>query len=430
MFNALFDTVTTTTTTTTTGAPTTTTTTTTAAPITATPTTSVGTVTANTVNFNISNNDAATASITWQIRVGSETGSVIASNTVSVASGATIQASASGLSTGQTYWLTGVFATASGKQISAEATRRSATTTTTTTTTTAAPQTAAPSFSNISSTTNSISFRANNNDSSSVTMSVTNNTTGQFLFNGTVAGNSFTSITNSGLSSSTTYTYQITVQASGKTSNNITQNISTQASSPPPSTNPPSGPTTTTTTTAAPTTTTTAAPTTTTTTTQFGCLDVNTPIYMFDGSIKLLKDIQVGDELLGYYIDGMLDESNPYWQNWYAPLSAEGNFEKAVVTGVTPSSYHQYFIINNDIRITKAHPMFVNQLGTDTWNWIDTPHIQVGDKLKGLDGSIIEVQSYAVVNDFIEVVTLDVENIDNYFAGQTPVLVHNNIVKE
>ena len=460
-------------------------------PVTATPTTSVGAVTNSSVNFNITNNDAATATISWLIRLSTETGQIVASNTVSVASGASILATATGLGSGNTYWLTDVKATASGKQISAEAVRRSATTTTTTTTTTTEPPTAQPSFESISSTTSSITFKARNNDASSVTMAVTNQSTQDFLFSGTVAGNTATDfLTQSGLSQNTSYTFNINADASGKTPTNKTQSISTAATTtttttttttatpttpppPPPTTttttaapcpsngtvlnsfcsgttlivtyangscgsyqqafpsHPSCAPATTTTTTAAPppTTTTTAAPTTTTTTGGFGCLDLNTPIRMFNGSTKLLKNIKVGDELLGYYIDGMLDESNPYWQYWYAPLNAEGNFEKAVVTGVTPSSYHQYFIINNDIRITKAHPIFVNQAGTDTWNWIDTPYIKVGDKLKGVDGSTIEVTSYEVVNDFIEVVTLDVENIDNYFAGQTPVLVHNDVVK-
>jgi hypothetical protein len=29
---------------------------------------------------------------------------------------------------------------------------------------------------------------------------------------------------------------------------------------------------------------------------------------MFDGTEKILKDIQLGDELRGYHIDGMIDE--------------------------------------------------------------------------------------------------------------------------
>jgi len=42
-----------------------------------------------------------------------------------------------------------------------------------------------------------------------------------------------------------------------------------------------------------------------------GCLDENTLINMFDGTQKILKDIQIGDQLTGYYIDGMIDEEVP-----------------------------------------------------------------------------------------------------------------------
>jgi hypothetical protein len=39
-----------------------------------------------------------------------------------------------------------------------------------------------------------------------------------------------------------------------------------------------------------------------------GCLDINTPIYFYNGTVKLLKDIEKGDELIGYYIPGMIYE--------------------------------------------------------------------------------------------------------------------------
>jgi hypothetical protein len=32
---------------------------------------------------------------------------------------------------------------------------------------------------------------------------------------------------------------------------------------------------------------------------------------MYDGTSKAIKDVKVGDELKGYYIPGMIDESIP-----------------------------------------------------------------------------------------------------------------------
>ena len=234
-------------------------------PQTATPETAVSSVTTNSVTFRIRNLDANIASISWLIRQGTETGTIVNSGTnTNVGSNVDVFPTATGLSSGVVYWLTNITAQASGKTTSQPGINRSTTTstTTTTTTTTASPQTAQPSFSNISSTSNSISFRANNNDALSVSMQVSNNTLSTFLFNGTVASNNFTTISESGLSPGTTYTYQITAQASGKTSNSVTQNISTSATTTTTTTTTTAAPTTTTTTT-----TTTAAPTTTTTTT-------------------------------------------------------------------------------------------------------------------------------------------------------------------
>jgi hypothetical protein len=46
-----------------------------------------------------------------------------------------------------------------------------------------------------------------------------------------------------------------------------------------------------------------------------GCLDINTPIHMYDGTVKILKDVEIGDVLLGYYVPGMIHESIEGWQD-------------------------------------------------------------------------------------------------------------------
>jgi hypothetical protein len=96
---------------------------------TATPSTSTVSRTHNTVTFNIQNNDALTASVAWQIRQSSTTGTIRDSGTATLNSGANTNVSASSLSENTTYWLTNVFATASGKDQSEKGTDRSQTTT-------------------------------------------------------------------------------------------------------------------------------------------------------------------------------------------------------------------------------------------------------------------------------------------------------------
>lgn len=49
--------------------------------------------------------------------------------------------------------------------------------------------------------------------------------------------------------------------------------------------------------------------------------------------------------------------------------------------------------------------------------------------MRGMNGEAIEVQTIELIDDILEVVDLDVEDVDNYFAGEIPVLVHNSFGK-
>jgi hypothetical protein len=43
----------------------------------------------------------------------------------------------------------------------------------------------------------------------------------------------------------------------------------------------------------------------------------------------------------------------------------------------------------------------------------------------GINGEKIEVTSFEKINEFIETITLNVEEFDNYFAGENPIVIHN-----
>jgi hypothetical protein len=133
--------------------------------------------------------------------------------------------------------------------------------------------------------------------------------------------------------------------------------------SPPPTTPPPTTPPPTTPppTTPPPTT----PPPTTPPPTGGGCLDIETVMHMYDGTTKLLKDIEVGDVLKGWYIPGMIDEDIPGWEDWTESIEVEGMIKPVKVTFTKYDSYHEYYIINNDIKITKRHSLLINKLGTD-----------------------------------------------------------------
>jgi predicted transcriptional regulator len=45
--------------------------------------------------------------------------------------------------------------------------------------------------------------------------------------------------------------------------------------------------------------------------------------------------------------------------------------------------------------------------------------------MMGIHGEKVEVTSIIRIYEPIEVIALDVEEVDNYFVGETPVVIHN-----
>jgi hypothetical protein len=46
--------------------------------------------------------------------------------------------------------------------------------------------------------------------------------------------------------------------------------------------------------------------------------------------------------------------------------------------------------------------------------------------MKGMSGEFIEITSYQKIYDILPVKIIDVEDVDTYFAGTTPVVIHND----
>ena len=158
-----------------------------------------------------------------------------------------------------------------------------------------------------------------------------------------------------------------------------------------------------------------------------GCLDRNTLIPMWDGSVQRLRTIEPGDVVVGYMIDGMIDESIEGWEEWTTEDISSGVLVPAVVKHSYSDSYKEYYIINEDIKITKAHPLFIKQ--NDVYGWVDSPDINIGDFMINQDGEEVEITSIEFIPEELNVITMNVEEIDNYFAGNSRVLVHNTIEK-
>jgi uncharacterized repeat protein (TIGR02543 family) len=155
-----------------------------------------------------------------------------------------------------------------------------------------------------------------------------------------------------------------------------------------------------------------------------GCIAVDTPIVMEDGTTRRADEIYVGDRIRSYVINGMIDEEDPTWVN-FTTDSTEGTYEVSTVKQADRDWFREYYLINNDLKITKQHEIFVKNSETGLWGWVEAPNISVGDSLFGVNGEEIEVTEIILVPERLDVITLNVEETDTYFGGNTPVLIHN-----
>lgn len=153
-----------------------------------------------------------------------------------------------------------------------------------------------------------------------------------------------------------------------------------------------------------------------------GCVALDTPVWMEDGSTKQAQYIKAGDVILGYNLPGMKDGSESDWESW-TTNNIDGEVVPVVVKTAILDWYKEYYVINNDLKITQQHMIFVCKNGI--WGWVDVRDMEVGDQLVDLDENIVDITSIRKVSERLDVVTLDVEDVDTYFVGNHPILVHN-----
>lgn len=156
-----------------------------------------------------------------------------------------------------------------------------------------------------------------------------------------------------------------------------------------------------------------------------GCLVYGTLIEMSDGTFKPIEDIAPGDEIVSYNIDGLSLEEEA-WRDWYARYRIFGQKTVSTVIGNHLSSNRLYYLINNSLKITNEHPVLVKK-GGDTITWEKIRYLGVGNCIFNSNLEWVEVTSIEHVFEDVATGDLDVEQVDNYFAGG--ILVHNNIAE-
>ena len=132
-----------------------------------------------------------------------------------------------------------------------------------------------------------------------------------------------------------------------------------------------------------------------------------TTVLMADGSRKAIEDVRVGDLVLA--TDPRTGESGPHRVTRLITSAGTKRLVKLTVAGRATIS-------------TANHPYYL----VDEHRWAKASELRPGDRLRRSDGTVAIVeraQRFTVVAQRVHNMT--VEGDHTYYAGATPVLVHN-----
>ena len=150
------------------------------------------------------------------------------------------------------------------------------------------------------------------------------------------------------------------------------------------------------------------------------CLTADSPILLANGEIIDAGDLEEGDVLKGYSLNGLSSDSDGTFFDWSSDTIGETPKDVTIVN-LTYSFASRYYNINEgEITGTAEHPMLVKDSTDGLFKFKELHNLVVGDKLIKQDGSSlieIEVTSVDIIEKTVEIVSIDVEEEDTYLVN-------------
>jgi len=153
------------------------------------------------------------------------------------------------------------------------------------------------------------------------------------------------------------------------------------------------------------------------------CLLFGTKIQLANGSEVNVEDLNVGDQIKAWVPTGLPDESltvdsqETEWRFFHSEI-LDGTEQTVTVQDLTFNFAEGYFSLNNGlIKATETHPLYVYCNEIKKYKFKNVGDILPGDKLVMQDQTEVEVFNIEVVEDDVEIVTVNVENADVYISN-------------
>lgn len=150
------------------------------------------------------------------------------------------------------------------------------------------------------------------------------------------------------------------------------------------------------------------------------CLAYGTKVLMYDDSEKLVEDLEEGDLLKNYDIEGLSDEEKA-WLDFETNDFKYSESMSSIKT-LTKDVYYYYYDVNDgELKITFEHPVFCK---IDTISkFVKTEDLQIGYKMFDINKGWVDIVSIERVDELTPVVSIDVTANNTYFANN--LLIHN-----
>ena len=132
-----------------------------------------------------------------------------------------------------------------------------------------------------------------------------------------------------------------------------------------------------------------------------------TPVLMADGTQKPIEDVQVGDDVLATDPETGQTESRPV----VGLIRHDGEHTMVELT----------FDDGSVVTATDEHPFWDASPGA----FVYAADLKIGDKVLTADGHTLTITGSRTYQESLTAYNLSIAGIHTYYAGETPVLVHN-----
>jgi hypothetical protein len=155
-----------------------------------------------------------------------------------------------------------------------------------------------------------------------------------------------------------------------------------------------------------------------------GCLAYGTKVLMYDGSYKNVEDLIIGDIVKSIVIGGLQSSKESAWENF---TTNDFQYEESlsIIYDIQDSSFNQYYLINNELKVTFEHPIFVKR--NNEYFFTKTENLLIGDYVFKSNNEFEIITSIDIIDDVIQTININIEENDVYFGGD--ILVHNLAIK-